>query len=138
MILGIGISNVYLARNGHEAEEITKLHAPSIVLLDVNLKNGECGIELAKRSRALNNSKIIYLMSDTNKQKIRRALNTNSNSILFKPFNEEELINTIASTINQHQLKTSDSYSIDYHSQRKSVIHKENQAVHKEPFLAHR
>ncbi len=92
MIVGMGINSVFIARDKKEALDVISAQTPDIVFLDVYLKNGENGLKLARANLNDSETKIIYLMGDTDQRLIQKVQSTNPFAIISKPFKEEDIL----------------------------------------------
>jgi len=104
------ISKMYerlLTREGHEVVGRTTnlndsrvqfdIHQPEIILLDLTLKNGEDGFQLAKELRKKGNqTPIIFTSGDSRKETVLKLSKIEHSTFLSKPINMEELYNVIS------------------------------------------
>ncbi len=70
-------------------------HAVDLLLLDINLDDGQDGIELAQIVNERFQIPFIYLTSHSDSKTIARAKETNPLAYLVKPIDEKDLITTI-------------------------------------------
>ena len=89
---------VELAKNGQEALEIMENFTPDVVLLDVMMP-GMDGFEVAKKIRAnaaLFKTQIIFLTAKGTKEDRRKGYKSGGEIYLTKPFDNMELIESVA------------------------------------------
>jgi len=80
-----------IASNYADALISIKKNRPDILLLDINLKGAQDGIELATTIHNTNPIPLIYLTSDNSEETMLRAAQTDPSAYLSKPFRPEEL-----------------------------------------------
>ena len=72
-------------------------HQPEIILLDLTLKNGEDGFQLANELRQKGNqTPIIFTTGDSRKEIIQKLSKIEHSTFLSKPINMNELFNVIS------------------------------------------
>ncbi len=106
-ILKMGFSVSGMVINFDDAIKSVKEKLPSIVLLDIHLKNSKDGIETAKAIKQVTDIPIIYLTAFCDDQTIERAVETNPIGYLVKPFKREDLKSTLQLAI--YKMKNSKS-----------------------------
>lgn len=90
-----GYKNIFLAKNISEAEKILTEQKIDFALLDVQLKNNESGIDVAK---IINHSYLIpfvYVTSFSDKTTIDKLKETFPSGYVLKPFSQEMLLAVI-------------------------------------------
>lgn len=93
--------NIIFAQDGREAVEQYQLHHPDIVLLDITLPK-ESGIEVLNEILQLDaQAKVIMCSAMGQENVIADALRKGAKDFIVKPFQEDQLIKTIASIIGQ-------------------------------------
>lgn len=105
------------------AEEVLphiKQQVPDIMLMDINLKGGMDGIELANLIQTEFKIPIIYLTANADEAHFQRAKSTNPYAFISKPFKKIDLQRAIELTI------------IRVAEEKKA---KENEAISEEPFV---
>ena len=124
MIIAANIS-LQLTHLGYEvtgiiprAEEVLphiRLHAPDILLLDINLKGDIDGIQLAHLIQKEFKIPIIYLTANSDETNFNRAKETNPYAFISKPFKKLDLQRAIELTIIriQNENETEKSIPID-------------------------
>ncbi|MBE9575460.1 LytR/AlgR family response regulator transcription factor [Flavobacterium proteolyticum] len=88
-----GLNGVELAFTVEEATEKMNLNKPDIVLLDINLNGKDTGILWAKEF--VENSQIIFITGQTEKETMLKAFEVNPVTYLTKPVKESDLIAAI-------------------------------------------
>jgi two-component system, LytTR family, response regulator LytT len=88
-----GLNDVELAFTVEEATEKMNLTKPDIVLLDINLHGKDTGILWAKEF--VENSQIIFITGQTEKETMLKAFEVNPVTYLTKPVKESDLIAAI-------------------------------------------
>lgn len=86
-----GYSVVAKVKNLEDALLSAQKYRPHIILLDINIKGDNDGINVATLISEKINTTFIYLTAYCDENTINRALKTNPISYLLKPFNENEL-----------------------------------------------
>lgn len=94
------------AINYEEGLKLIKEHNPDIMLLDINLKNGKGGIDIAKHIRQYYNIPLIFISSYSDKQTIEQAKEVKPNGYLLKPFTKNDLFASIEVAISNYGNKT--------------------------------
>jgi DNA-binding LytR/AlgR family response regulator len=122
MIIAANIS-LQLTHLGYEvtgiiprAEEVLphiRLHAPDILLLDINLKGDADGIQLAHLIQKEFKIPIIYLTANSDEANFNRAKATNPYGFISKPFKKLDLQRAIELTIIRIQKENEKSISFD-------------------------
>ncbi|MEO6253999.1 MAG: response regulator transcription factor [Ferruginibacter sp.] len=92
-----------------QAEKQLTENLPDIVLLDINLKNGEEGIELAKKINAGYKIPFVFLTSYSDSKTLQQAKSTGPSGYIVKPFSSGGLYATLEVAIHnyaqQHKIK---------------------------------
>lgn len=92
----LGYEVVGVAKNYTNAVKLFQEEKPSVIFMDINLKNSEKdGIDTVKDLQKIQNIPIIYLTAFSDEITLKRAIQTNPVSYLIKPFKMEELKSTI-------------------------------------------
>jgi len=86
---------VAVAQTAEEAIELSSIHNPDIVIMDINLPGDIDGIEATKRIRTIYKIPVVYLTSHSDTSTLERALNTEPNGYVLKPFKKQELFTII-------------------------------------------
>jgi DNA-binding response OmpR family regulator len=90
-----GYEKIELATNYDDAINIVKNSSPSLIFMDINLKNSKDGIQTAIDILKIENIPIVYLTAYSDEATINRAIKTNPIGYLLKPFKTEELKSTV-------------------------------------------
>lgn len=77
--------------------------SPEILLLDVNLKYGESGVDLAESVRNYLDIPIVFLTSSTDAKTLERIKRLNAYGFVTKPFEKSQLIIALELAIAKHQ-----------------------------------
>lgn len=88
-----------------DALQALKNNQPDIVLLDINLRGGEEGIEIAKFINENYFIPFVFLTSYSDKQTINHAKGTEPAGYVVKPFNEAGLYATLEIALYNHTQK---------------------------------
>lgn len=78
---------------------------PDLVLMDIGLKGQMDGIESAKQIRAQFDLPVVFLTAFADPITLERAREAEPYGYLLKPFDEQELVNTIESALSRHSLE---------------------------------
>jgi len=79
--------------DGKGALELVHKHKPDVVLLDINIKGDQDGIEVGSKIREQNDQvAIIYLTAFDDEDHIKRAKETGPSAYIVKPFDERNLL----------------------------------------------
>jgi len=98
-LFSIFFKNVYTASNGIEGLNTFKSNSIDIILTD-HMMPDMTGIEMSKKIRALDATvPIILVTAMDNNELLQNALEVNVTSFLKKPFNQETLFNTFATSV---------------------------------------
>jgi PAS domain S-box-containing protein len=89
----------YKAATGEDAVENVPLHAPDLVLMDINLPGEMDGIKAAIAIREMLNIPIIFLSGYSDKEKVQRAKYAECFGYILKPFDEKHLYTTIETAL---------------------------------------
>lgn len=72
---------------------------PDLVLMDIHLKGGTDGIEVARQLKQTLNIPVIFLTAYSDKETLKRAISTEPFAYLIKPFEERTLHTTIQTSL---------------------------------------
>ncbi|ELR73412.1 response regulator [Fulvivirga imtechensis AK7] len=95
MLLGLGYQVCGRAANTREALTILEDHTPNLALLDIELKGGDDGIELAQIIREQYKIPYIFLTSHADKETLDRAKKVHPYGYLVKPYEEKNIFTTV-------------------------------------------
>ena len=101
--LGYHVSAV--AISGQEAIQRAGDLRPDLVLMDIRLSGEMDGVEAAARIREGLNVPVVYLTAMVDEETLRRAKVTKPYGYLLKPFELEDLGNTIELSLYQHEVE---------------------------------
>ena len=76
---------------------------PELLLLDVNLKNGDNGLNLAEAVGKILDIPVVFLTSSTDTDTLERIKHLNAYGFMLKPFNELQLKVVIELAISRHR-----------------------------------
>ena len=94
-LLKSSFSKIYTARDGDEGLQSFKNNSIDVILLDINIPKIN-GLELAAKIRELNEDiPILFLSAHSETPKLLSAINLRAISYIIKPFNIDELKNSI-------------------------------------------
>lgn len=98
-----GYQVVGIANSGWQAVEITAALRPDLVLMDIKLNGPMDGISAAQRIQATFDIPVVYLTSYSDDETIKRVLHSQPYGYLIKPFEDQELRDTINKALFQHK-----------------------------------
>lgn len=92
---------VVTAQDGYQAVALALKEGPDLLLLDINMPAGD-GFSVQDRVRKmehLRRTPIIYITGDHSQTLVDRAVGVGARSILQKPFDTAELVQTVESIL---------------------------------------
>ena len=94
-------ASIIEARNGREAVELAKLHAPDLVLMDIQMPemDGYEATRIIKASESGKDIPIIALTANAVHGEMERCLSIGANGYLTKPLNQSDLHNMVIKTV---------------------------------------
>lgn len=95
ILLGLGYEVCGRAANTREALTILEDHTPDLALLDIELKGGDDGIELAQIIKEQYKIPYIFLTSHTDIETLERAKGVHPYGYLVKPYEEKNILTTV-------------------------------------------
>jgi diguanylate cyclase (GGDEF)-like protein len=101
---GIGYGVLGTAASYDEALALAELVRPDVVLLDIRLEGQKDGVELAVALRARHQVPLVYLTANRDPATMHRAVQTQPEGFLAKPFDERTLESTIALALHKHKV----------------------------------
>jgi DNA-binding response OmpR family regulator len=128
----MGYGTVGIATTYNKAMSHIKKETPDLILLDINLKGKQSGIDLANEKIVLNKIPIIYITGYSKHQVIEELLATNLISRLSKPLRYDELEITIALALNHKKGVIELGYDFTYDLENKHLF-MENIAIRLSP-----
>ena len=112
LMLDWGYEVVGCAVSSHEALQLFEAYSPDLAIVDVNLRNGDDGIETVKQMNVIHRIPIVYLTAQADSLTVDRAKETKPSSYLLKPFDERNLhisvelaLSNFLAPIETHKLK---------------------------------
>lgn len=114
MIVGIDLQELLnqagydtiLLHNYNEAINQLKGFKPNLAICDINLGQGETGIDFVKKAATiLPKLEIIYVTAFSTNQIIEKAESTNPLNYIIKPWNEDQIIVTVKRAFSQIENK---------------------------------
>lgn len=106
---GLGYEVCGLAISAREARVILEGHAPDLALLDIQIKGGKDGIELAQQIRDEFKVPFVFLTSHADKNTLARAKEVHPYGYLVKPFQEKDIHATIEIALSNFASETKKS-----------------------------
>jgi DNA-binding response OmpR family regulator len=103
-ILELANYEVYTAENGKKGVEIARLIKPDVIICDIMMPelNGYDVLKQLSKDRATVSIPFIFLTAKAERLDIRKGMNLGADDYLTKPFEEVELLETIASRLRKH------------------------------------
>ncbi|MBK9937978.1 MAG: response regulator [Chitinophagaceae bacterium] len=87
-------------------------NTPDIAILDINLKNGKEGIQIAEEINRRYHIPFVYLTAYSDKQTLEMAQHTQPAGYLVKPFTEKNLFATSQLALLNHGRRLKDNFSL--------------------------
>jgi DNA-binding response OmpR family regulator len=105
-ILELANYKVCTAENGKKGVQIAKLEKPDIIICDIMMPelNGYDVLENLHKNQQTASTPFIFLTAKTEKIDVRKGMNLGADDYLTKPFEENELLDAIATRLKKHQL----------------------------------
>ena len=104
-LLQLGYNVVAVAKTAEESLDFAQKLSPDFVMMDINLPGKIDGIEATKRIRTLLHIPVIYLTSSSDNVTLERALKTEPNGYVLKPFKKQELYTVIEMALYRDSLE---------------------------------
>lgn len=101
-----GIKVVGIGKNGKDALDLYKKHQPDAVLLDVMMPEYDGFFGLEKIKECNPEAKVIMVTADLTDETYRKLESLNASAILYKPYDIENLIQTIKNIDHLEEKKT--------------------------------
>ena len=101
----LGYEIIGVAVNKNEAMELLRYYHPQLVLMDIMLKDGDDGIELARTFRKEYSIPVIFLTAYSDNTTLQRAKLIEPFGYLIKPFEEREIHAVIEMTLYKHEME---------------------------------
>lgn len=97
----LGYDVVAVANSGEDAINLTEVHKPDLLLMDIKLGRGLDGIDAASILMEKFQTPVIYLTAHADEKILTRALATNPLGYVNKPLREKDLLTTISLAFEQ-------------------------------------
>lgn len=91
----MGYKVTTIAKNNKITLNSINENEPSIIIMDINLRNSKDGIDTAIDVKSIKDIPIIFLTAFIDEETIKRAAQVNPMGYLTKPYKVEDLISTI-------------------------------------------
>lgn len=138
LLMGDGYEVVDIVNSGDRAIEQSVCLKPDLILMDIMLKGGMSGCEVAVKIHQHNKEiKIIFLTAYAEEEMIEYAVDADATAYLMKPYRENEILATIklifahekemVVQIDTESIHLTKGYSFNLKQQR---LFKENQEIH--------
>ena len=101
----LGYNVVGIAKTADNSIKLASKLNPDIVIMDINLPGKIDGIEATKRIRTNLNIPVIYLTGISDTDTLERALKTEPNGYILKPFKKQELFTVIEMALYRDSLE---------------------------------
>jgi two-component system, LytTR family, response regulator len=111
-----------IAGDCEEAKEILDHDIPDIALIDIHLRGGDDGIELARSIRAKYDFPILFITSYSDKATVDKAKQVNPDGYIVKPFEKEDLFTAVEIAIYNYANKQKSVPSTQQGETRNAVI----------------
>jgi two-component system, response regulator PdtaR len=96
-----GYKVVGIATGYEKARELLKVTIPDLILCDINLNSNNTGIQLMEEVNLKYNIPFIFISAYDSKEMVKAAINTQPLNYITKPFNEKQLLVSIATAFEQ-------------------------------------
>ncbi|MEQ9404671.1 MAG: response regulator [Cyclobacteriaceae bacterium] len=97
-----GMTVCAMAKNRQEAIDGYEKCDPDILLVDINLKDGDDGVEFIKELAPKLKIPVVYLTANSDKETVNRAFSTKPASFLTKPYDDKDVIIALELAFNNH------------------------------------
>lgn len=105
-LIKMGYSVCGMADNGQDALAGIKGQAVDLVLMDIHLRDGMDGVDVAGDLRKASNVPVIFVTAHADESTLRRAGLAEPFGYVLKPFDERELRATIEMALYRHRAET--------------------------------
>lgn len=100
-----GFEITEIAISSEECFDAIKKEIPHVILMDINIKGPQDGIETALTINKTHNIPIVYLTANTDSKTISRALSTSPSAFISKPYTKKDLVIALELAFNKHNNK---------------------------------
>ena len=98
----MGYEVVGNATNGEQAIKLAERHRPDLALMDIHIRGDRDGIEVAAIVAERFDIPCVFLTAYSDEATIQRAIRTQANGYLLKPFQDREMRATIELALTKH------------------------------------
>lgn len=95
-----------IATDYEKAKELLKMEIPDLILCDINLNSDSSGIQLMEEVNIKYNIPFIFISAYNSIEIIKAAMSTEPLNYITKPFNEKQLLVSVASAFNRINKKS--------------------------------
>ncbi len=95
MLHTLGYNVTGIACDIAETNELMKEKLPDIILMDIRLRHGDDGIELAKSIRRSYKLPIVFITSHTDKATLEKAKEVQPDGYIVKPLEKEDIYSSV-------------------------------------------
>lgn len=100
-----GYAVLPVCESGEELLQVLGQEVPDLIIMDINLAGLMDGVETAALIKNKTEIPVLYLTSDRDHATLEKALLTNPDGYLIKPFDEDELVSAIEIALHRNQLQ---------------------------------
>ncbi len=100
-----GFEVLELVCNGNEAIELARKEQPDLILMDIQLDNGDDGIETMLEIRKFSQSPVIFLTGDSEEKAKKKANFPGIYGFLIKPVQTQTLLDLVNWVIHKKKQK---------------------------------
>jgi len=97
-----GFEVVGVAADGSEARATAAAHDPEVVLMDVRLRGGDDGVQVATELLDDHAVPFVFLTAHSDEATVRRVQEVGA-AMLIKPFDEQELVAAVRVAVRRHR-----------------------------------
>lgn len=94
-LLSLGFSVIAAVDSAEEGVEIATRERPDLVLMDIRLSGDKDGVQAAQEIRRQVDLSIVYVSAHSDRLTVERAMETEHDGYVLKPFHRRELQATI-------------------------------------------
>ncbi|PCJ28125.1 MAG: DNA-binding response regulator [Flavobacteriales bacterium] len=100
-----GFEITEIAISSDECFNAIKKEIPNVILMDINIKGEQDGIETANMITKTHNIPIVYLTANTDSKTMERALASSPSAFISKPYTKKDLVIALELAFNKHNEK---------------------------------
>jgi len=97
-----GFTVTDIAISSEECFTSIKENTPHVILMDINIKGDNDGIETSAIINKTHHIPIIYLTANTDSKTINRALTTSPSAFISKPYHKKDIVVALEIAFNKH------------------------------------